>query len=418
MQLNHRNIHSTITTQDRIDHQTANCQVTERKYTTNPYQETVHKNKTMETVEQISLAERFKIYNSIDQFRPFQIEVMEKLCEFMRIAISIDTGIGKTTMMKYLALDFVDINPPENMSLILVNTRALTYDISQSIGEILEPNERGILCNLNDYDADKPLTQDIIHSARIFVGVPDKYLKYMKRLPKQFKFLCVDEVDALLDKEDPQSSSIIRIFDSIICEYSLVCSATLSQDVYTYVIDKYDYVSREFKANIPKIDIKRINYDKYDKYWHTYICDKIHHIILENPLLNKVIVFCNYRNDCDKLYNEYKTSVSLPNYCIHGNMSGQQIQQLFKSYKSNGKVLFTTDMCQRGLDVKDIDIIFHVGITGETEFYHRNGRTLRKTGSAPLCFIFTQQKDLHEFPSLKEIPEKVFEFASYTKYKY
>ncbi len=81
----------------------------------------------------IPLAERYKIYNSIDTFKPFQIEIMEKLAEMKKVATSISTGIGKTTMMKYLSLDFIDLNPNENKCLILVNTRALTFDIGQSI---------------------------------------------------------------------------------------------------------------------------------------------------------------------------------------------------------------------------------------------------------------------------------------------
>lgn len=367
----------------------------------------------------LSLSERFKIFNSIDEFKPFQVELMEKLAELKCIAMSIATGIGKTTMIKYISLDFLDMNPA-NRCLILVNTRALTYDISQSLCEILDGEyERSLVCNLNEHDINRPLTKAIADKARLFIGVPDKYLSCIKKLPRKFNFVCVDEVDALLDRDEPQSSSIIHVLDSISFEYSLVSSATFSEDVYTHVVYKYNYFVKTFKENIPNIEIKRILYDKHDKYWHTSVCDKIHHIILENPLMNKVIVFCNFRNDCDRLYEDYKMCASQPNYCIHGNMESARIQELFKAYKSNGKVLFTTDMCQRGLDIKDIDIIFHIGITGDTDFYHRNGRTLRKSGAEPLCFIFTQTYDLQNYPKLNEFPEKHFESShSYSKYKY
>ena len=299
---------------------------------------------------QMPLAERFKIFNSIDKFRPFQLELMEKLGEYKKIAVSIGTGIGKTTMIKYICLDFIDLNP-NNKCLILVNTRALTYDISESIREILdsENNESKILCNLNEHDSSRPLTKSIVENARIFIGVPDKYVSFIHKLPQKFDFICIDEVDALLDRESPESSSIVHILNTVVFNYSMVCSATFSDDVFDYIVKKYNFAIREFVEPIPKISINIIMYDKYDKYWHTYVCDKIHHIILENPLMNKVIVFCNYRNDCDRLYNDYKMSGSQQNYCIHGNMDSLRIQELFKSYKSNGKVLFTTDMCQRGL---------------------------------------------------------------------
>lgn len=372
---------------------------------------------TNDNTQKISLAERFKIYNSIDNFMPFQTELMEVMAREKRIAISIGTGIGKTTMMKYLSLDFLDLNV-DNRCLILVNTRALAYDIGQSIREIFDSeSENKLLCNLCEYDANRPLDKNTINNARLFVGVPDKYWILYNKLPKDFKFICIDEVDALINNDDAYSSTIVRILDSITYTYGFICSATLTNDVYDVIISRYDYISREFNEKIPNIDIKRIKYDKNEKYWHTYVCDKIHHIILENPLMNKVLVFCNFRNDCDRLYNEYKTSGSQPNYCIHGNMNGLKIQELFKLYKSNGKVLFTTDMCQRGLDIKDIDIVFHVGVTGKTEFYHRNGRTLRKSGASPLCFIFTQSHDLIDNPQLANIPERQFETITNIKYK-
>lgn len=372
---------------------------------------------------EMPLSERFKIFNSIDQFRPFQVELMEKLAELKRVAVSIGTGIGKTTMIKYICLDFIDLDP-KNKCLILVNTRALTYDISESIREIFdtENNEAQLLCNLNEHDSSRPLTKSIAEKARIFIGVPDKYVSFINKLPKTFNFVCIDEVDALIDRETPEKSSILHIINTITFTYSLVCSATFSEDVYNYIIYKYGYSIKEFNEPIPKISISRISYDKYDKYWHTYVCDKIHHIILENPLMNKVIVFCNYRNDCDRLYNDYKMCGSQPNFCIHGNMDSLRIQELFKSYKASGKVLFTTDMCQRGLDVKDIDIIFHIGVTGDTDFYHRNGRTLRKSGAEPICFLFVQNHELQKFPNLNEFPEKKFESnnsgPSFVKYKY
>ena len=64
-------------------------------------------------------------------------------------------------------------------------------------------------------------------------------------------------------------------------------------------------------------------------------------------------------------------------------------------------------MAQRGLDVKDIDIIFHIGITQEKIFYHRNGRTLRKIGASPLCFIFYESGNENNI-IVKDLEEKKF----------
>lgn len=362
---------------------------------------------TMINDVKIDLSERFKIYNSIDKFKPFQIDIMENLSKYKRLGVSIGTGIGKTTMMKYIGLDFLDLDP-NNTCLIIVNTRTLSFDIESSINELLEEEEKSIFCNLCNYNKKNPISQCTIDKARFFISTPVKYLILMSKLPKKFTFLCVDEIDALLDKQNIESSPIISILEKITYAYSLVCTATMTADVYKYVFDKYDYASKEFNDKTVDIKVERIMYNKRNKDWYITVCDKIYYIICENMLKKKIIVFCNYRNDCERLYSEYIRCSPTNNYCIHGNMSSEQIQQYYNQYKSNGKILFTTDMCQRGLDIKDIDIIFHIGMTNDYDFYHRNGRTLRRTGASPLCYIFVEENDMNN-EIIKSYPEKRFD---------
>jgi superfamily II DNA/RNA helicase len=387
----------------QIDMQEANSRCGKQQ------QSTTHNTHCTPSVERMCLAERYKIYNCIDQFQPFQLEIMEKVAELNKVAFSVGTGLGKTTAIKYLSLDFIDLNP-SNRCLIVVNTRALTYDIHQSINEILEPDEMGLMCNLCDYDVNYQINKKIIDKARIFITVPDKYMSLAQRLPRDFIFVSIDEIDALIDRNCPTKSSVIKILETIKYEYSIICSASMNDDVYTHIIYAFDFNYKTFNVSIPKIEMYKIRFDKRDRNWYANVCDRIHHIILEYPLANKVLVFCNYRNDCDHLYTQYKGTASNPNYCIHGGMSGPEIQDLLKQYKQNGKVLFTTDMCQRGLDIKDIDIVFHVGVIGTTDFYHRNGRTLRKGDAKSICFLFVQDQEEYANPSLKTIPEKKFEF--------
>lgn len=360
--------------------------------------------------ETLPLSERFIIYNSIEKFKPFQVELMELLAKHKKVAVSVGTGLGKTTMMKYIGLDFLDLDK-DYKCLILINTRALSFDIQQSIEEILENteknNEKSIFCNLCNYNIKNQITSDIIEKARFFIGTPAKYLKLINKLPKSFTFLCIDEIDALLDNQESDAYTILQILDEIKYSYSLVCTATMTDKVQRHVIDRYKYEYRNYSDPIIDIPLKWILYNKKSKDWYIYVCDKIYFIIEQNILKKKVIVFCNYRNDCEKLYNEYRRSASQNNYCIHGNMPSEQIQLYYNQYKQNGKILFTTDMSQRGLDIKDIDIIFHIGVTNETDLYHRNGRTIRRESSNPLCYVFVEECDMNN-PIVKNNNEEKF----------
>ena len=360
-------------------------------------------------MEKITLSERFKIYNSIENFKPFQIELMEQLAKSNRVGISVGTGLGKTTMMKYIGLDFLDLDP-NNKCLIIVNTRALSFNIQQSIDEIIDENEEnGLCCKSCNYNIDNQINQETIDKARLFISTPAKYKNLINKLPTKFCFLCVDEIDILLNNQDINRSAILSILDQVTYTYSLICTATMTEDVYKYVFDKYGFISKSYNDAIPDIPIQRITYNKRNKDWYMSVCDKIYYIISENLLKKKVIVFCNYRNDCIKLFDEYRrSSCNSNNYCIHGNMPNEQIQSFYNQYKMNGKILFTTDMCQRGIDIKDIDIVFHVGVTNNDDFYHRNGRTLRKADSKPLCFIFVEENDLKN-EIIKNYKEKRFD---------
>lgn len=355
---------------------------------------------------ELELAERYKMFNNIDTFRPFQIEVMDKLYEEKRVCISTVSGNGKTTLIKYLSLYFLDLNK-NNKSIIIINTRILSLDIEKSISEILEPEEMDILCNLCRFDLTNHFDSSLINKSKIIITTPGKFVKLMKKLPLTYTFVCIDEVDTLLEtKGDIQDVDILTILKEIKFDYSLIVTATLNQDVYNNILYKYNFITKEYNHALQEIKMNKINFNKRDKNWFMIVCDKIYYIVQEYISYKKVIVFCNYKDDCDKLYNEYSASVD-KKFCIHGNYNTQEIDSNFHKYQQTGKILFTTDMAQRGLDVKDIDIIFHIGITTDKIFYHRNGRTLRKYGATPLCFIFYESNN-DNCLFLKNIDEKKF----------
>lgn len=352
----------------------------------------------------ITFAERFKIFNTIDDLRPFQQELYDKLIEEKRVCISTYSGNGKTTMIKYIAFSFLD-QSRSNRCAIFVNTRILALDIERSMEDILLPEDRGLLCNMCKFDAQNYATNSELEAARIFISTPGKFKRFINKVGTRFDFLCIDEVDSLLEtKGDVLESDILDILQQLRFEYSLVVTATLNQDVYTHILSKYNFISKEFNHVTPCIDVMRIALNKRDRDWHIMVCDKIYYIVQEHRMHKRVIVFCNYKEDCDKLFNEYSAPVNTK-FCIHGNYSTAEIDSMFRQYQQTGKILFTTDMAQRGLDVRDIDIIFHVGLTNPKTFYHRNGRTLRKIGASPLCFIFYDNEN-HEL--VKNVPEKQF----------
>lgn len=337
--------------------------------------------------ENPKLAERFKIFNNIDDFRPFQIEVFEKLAEYKKICIVTSSGSGKTTLIKYLSFDFIDLNENDKI-IIFVNTRILSLDIESSMLEILDDNEKSMICNLCKYDKDNQIRAENINLAKIFISTPGKYHILHNKIGINFKFVCVDEIDILLDnKNDVENSDILNILKIIKYEYIFISTATINDSVYKHILDKYDIKSKIFDSKAPIIKYHKLQFKRKDKDWYQLICDKIYYILECNPLHKKSIVFCNYKDDCYKLYNEYSAS-SKEKYCFNGDYSTKELEDTLYNYKEYGIILFTTDMSQRGINIPDIENVFHIGVTNEENFYHRNGRSLRKVDCISNCYMF------------------------------
>jgi len=350
-----------------------------------------------------SIAERFMLYNNIDKFRGFQNEIIEKFYNERRICAITSSGNGKTTLMKYLTFDFLDQNK-NNRIIIFCNTRFLSLDISNSLLETLENEELNYVCNLCSYTKDNKLTPDIINKSKIFVSTPGKYCKLKNMVGRNFKFVCVDEIDSLMDYKDSiEQSEIITIFSQITYDYSLIVTATINDDVYKHFLDRFDFISRKFETEESDIKYVKLKFNKKEKDWYSTVIDKIFYIIESDQLKKKKsIVFCNYKDDCNLLFNEYPANYG--QFFCHGDCSTETLNQTLIDFRETGTILFTTDMSQRGINVEDIENVFHIGVTAEQNFYHRNGRALRRIDSDATCYIFYDTFDASN-PILKNATE-------------
>jgi len=99
----------------------------------------------------------------------------------------------------------------------------------------------------------------------------------------------------------------------------------------------------------------------------------------------KVIIFRNRKIDCEQLAAQLMAQ-GIRADCLHGDKSQAQRDRVMESFKKDYcRVLIATDVAARGLDVKDVEIVFNYEMPGSCEDYvHRIGRTARgeKSGSS------------------------------------
>ena len=150
-----------------------------------------------------------------------------------------------------------------------------------------------------------------------------------------------------------------------------------------------------------------------------YLSDNLAHkeALLEHFLANEsyqqVIIFTATRSDTDRLANvliENGISAS----ALSGELSQSQRNQIMDSFsKGQNKVLVTTDLASRGLDLVNVSHVINFDMPKHAEEYvHRIGRTGR-AGSKGDAISFVGPKDWVSFKNVEGLLQQTTSFDSF-----
>jgi superfamily II DNA/RNA helicase len=107
----------------------------------------------------------------------------------------------------------------------------------------------------------------------------------------------------------------------------------------------------------------------------------------------QAIVFCQTKQECDLLANSNEMN-SISSDVLHGNLSQRKREQVLANFRQGQiRVLITTDVSARGLDIPQVDLVILTSPPQDWESYiHRSGRTGRagKPGKS-ICIHNNQQ---------------------------
>jgi len=105
----------------------------------------------------------------------------------------------------------------------------------------------------------------------------------------------------------------------------------------------------------------------------------------------KTIVFTQTKQDANSLILTDKIKQDIE--VMHGDIAQNQREVTMKRFKEGKfKVLVATNVCARGLDIQDVDLVIQLEPPKDTEDYiHRSGRTAR-AGRSGTCITFYTKK--------------------------
>ncbi|WP_345953590.1 DEAD/DEAH box helicase [Mucilaginibacter sp. PAMB04168] len=307
------------------------------------------------------------------------------------------TGSGKTLGFLLPMLGALKPNVTTVQALVLVPSRELALQIEQvfkTMGTGFKVN-----CCYGGHDVKTELN-NLSHPPAVLIGTPGRIAHHLRResfSTRTIHTLILDEFDKALEfgfQED--MAYIIKQLPAI--KKRMLTSATKMDEIpdFTGMINPATLNFLTNIASAPDIKQKAVIAASEDKLEAVF------------ALLCKIgnestLVFCNHRDAVDRI-SDVLWDMGIPHGIFHGGMEQDDRERaLIKFRNSSHKILITTDLASRGLDIPEIEHIVHYQLPhNEEAFTHRNGRTARMNAKGTSYLMLTPT----EKPTyLKEIPE-------------
>jgi translation initiation factor 4A len=284
------------------------------------------------------------------------------------------SGTGKTATFSIAILQNIDISVNECQALVLAPTRELAKQIQKvmlALGDYL--NAKCYACV-----GGTRIVEDLSMlkgGQHVVVGTPGRVYDMIQRQvlnTSHIKMFVLDEADEMLSRGFTEQ--IYQLFKTMPHTVQVILlSATMPPDVLE--------VTKKFMPNPIKILVRKeeltlegiqqfyINIEKEDWKLDT-LCD-----IYETVSITQAVIFCNTRRKVEFLTEKLSEREFVVS-CMHGEMEQKIRDQIMKEFRSGStRVLITTDLLARGIDVQQVSLVINYDLPSNRENYiHRIGR--------------------------------------------
>jgi len=284
------------------------------------------------------------------------------------------SGTGKTATFSISILQKLDLSVKGTQALILAPTRELAQQIQKvvvALGDYMNTECHACVGGTNVREDMAKLQEGV----QIVVGTPGRVYDMINRRAfrtDSIKIFCLDEADEMLSRGF--KDQIYEVFQLLPQDTQVVLlSATMPADVLE--------VTKKFMREPVRILVKRdeltlegikqfyIAVEKEEWKLDT-LCD-----LYETVTITQAVIFCNTRRKVDWL-TEKMHSREFTVSAMHGDMDQKQREVLMKEFRSgSSRVLITTDLLARGIDVQQVSLVINYDLpTNRENYIHRIGR--------------------------------------------
>ena len=309
------------------------------------------------------------------------------------------TGSGKTLAFLLPVLRNLNKNNADMQALIMVPSRELALQIEQVFKSIASKFKVSVCYGGHDKKIE---VNNLIEAPAVLIGTPGRIAYHLKNEnfdPSTIETLVLDEFDKALEFGfHDDMSYIIEAMPNL--SQRILTSATAMAEIPKFTgienAEKIDFLKvLESKPDFQLRKVKTTSEEKLDTLFHL-LC-KIGN--------KRTLIFCNHRDAVDRISALLKEK-GISRETFHGGMEQDERERALLKFKNDSsRILITTDLASRGLDIPEVESIVHYQLPPkEDAFIHRNGRTARMIAKGFVYLIMTEDEN---FPFIKKsIPEE------------
>jgi superfamily II DNA/RNA helicase len=304
------------------------------------------------------------------------------------------TGSGKTLAFLLPVLSALENFEKDRVqALVLVPSRELALQIEQ----VFKQMGTGFKVNCcYGGHAIKTERNNFEQAPAVLIGTPGRiayHLRHENFDESGVTTLVLDEFDKALEFGFKDDMSYI-IGKLLSLKQRILTSATAMEEIPDFTGVKKP-VEIDFLKDVkvaPDLKLKKVLTTAADK------LDTLFQLICK--IGNKTtLIFCNHRETVDRI-SDLLIDKDLAHDIFHGGMEQDERERALLKFRNGSiKILITTDLASRGLDIPEVECIIHYQLPyTEDAFLHRNGRTARMNAKGTAYLVIA---DDEKYPFLK-----------------
>ncbi|KAJ3194225.1 Eukaryotic initiation factor 4A-III [Irineochytrium annulatum] len=303
------------------------------------------------------------------------------------------SGTGKTATFSISVLQSINTGSRETQALILSPTRELATQIQSvilALGDYMNVQCHACIGGTSVGEDIRKLD----YGQHVVSGTPGRVFDMIKRRhlrTQAIKMLVLDEADEMLGRGfKEQIYDVYRYLPP--STQVVLLSATLPHDVLEittkFMTDPIRILVKRDELTLEGIKQFFVAVEKEEWKFDT-LCD-----LYDTLTITQAVIFCNTRRKVDWL-TEKMREANFTVSSMHGEMPQKERDAVMQEFRQGvSRVLITTDVWARGIDVQQVSLVINYDIPFNRENYiHRIGRSGR-FGRKGVAINFVRNEDI------------------------